>query len=613
MAELNKSTHLENIIENLPDLPGVYIFKDEAGKIIYVGKAKSIKKRVKNHFTNSPDAKHSYMISKIAEIDYITTSNEIEALLLEYNLIKQERPEFNVLYRDDKSYPYIAVTVADDWPRLLVTRNLSIPGALYFGPYPKASAAREVLDALLKIFPLRTCKGEKPGKNKDTPCIMFQIKKCTGPCVGAVDEKEYRKYVESVIEFLSGKNDWLIERLEKEMKEAAEKLEFEKAAAVREKLLAARYVISQQRVALEKKFDADIAGFYSSEKGEGSYVRILVVRGGRIIGAYGYSFPHSNYEEAVFESIMIFYTGSKNFPREIILPRHLSNEKEDEIKTTLSALSGRKVKVTVPIRGEKKELLDMANENAAQGYFWSRFRSRASLERTQAAVEELKKLLALKRVPLRIECFDMSGFRAENPVGTMVVFQDGQPLKKAYRKFRIKGKGESDYHKMYEVIQRRFKNLSESKDFSFSKIPDLLIVDGGKAQLSAAVKAISSIGDERLKNVEVIALAKPDEAVYKPEYSEPIKLPEGSEAQKLLMRIRDEAHRTAVSYFRRLEEKRIKLSRLDSIKGVGPKRRRKLIEYFGDIEKIKKASVAELKKVVPYEVAVRIKEELSKE
>lgn len=608
-----KKADLNELIENLPDLPGIYIFKDSTGKIIYVGKAKSIKKRVKNHFANSPDPKHTYMISKVADIDYMTTSNEIEALLLEYNLIKQEKPEFNVLYRDDKTYPYIAVTVSDQWPRIMITRNLNIKGAAYFGPYPKASAAREVLNALLKIFPLRTCKGEKPGKRGEAPCLMFQIKKCTGPCVGAVSRDEYMSFVRSVVDFLSGKSDWLVDRLEAEMKEAAEKLEFERAAAIREKLLAACYVMSQQRVALEKRIDADVVGFYKPERESGSYVRILVVRNGKIIGAYGYSFSHDEYESAVYEALMIFYTDVTDLPEEVILPNHLTPEKEKELSLLLNARAKRKVKITVPRRGSKKDLISLAYENAVQGYFWSKFHTRASIERTQAALEEAFTYLGLKKIPLRIECYDMSGFRGENPVGTMVVFQDGMPLKKAYRKFKIKDKGKSDYHKMQEVILRRFRKIGSSSDEVFSKIPDLIIVDGGKAQLNAAVKALSEVSENLLEKVDVIALAKPENIIYKAGLKEPIRLPEDSEALKLLLRVRDEAHRTAVSYFRKLEEKRVKTSVLDQIKGIGPKRRKKLIEYFGDIDRIRKASIKEISKVVPYEVAVRVKDVLNKE
>jgi excinuclease ABC subunit C len=613
MSEILNKANINELIDDLPDLPGIYIFKDSAGKIIYVGKAKSIKKRVKNHFANSPDPKHAYMISNVADIDYITTSNEIEALLLEYNLIKQVRPEFNVLYRDDKTYPYISVTVSDEWPKIMITRNLNIKGAAYFGPYPKASAAREVLNALLKIFPLRTCKGEKPGKRGETPCLMFQIKKCTAPCVGAVSRDEYMSFVRSILEFLSGKSDWLVDRLEKEMKEAAEKLEFEKAAAIREKLLAARYVMSQQRVALEKKIDADVVGFYKQEKETGSYVRILVVRRGRIIGAYGYSFPHSEYESAVYDALMIFYTDASDFPRELIIPEHLPPDKEKEIDMLLGTRSARKVKITVPRRGPKRDLVSLAYDNAVQGYFWSKFHTRASLERSQSALKEAYKLLGLKRIPLRIECYDMSGFREENPVGTMVVFQDGMPLRKAYRKFKIRGRGESDFHKVYEVIQRRFKKAGSSKDEAFSKIPDLVIIDGGKAQLNAAVKALQDVSEELLERLDVIALAKPENIVYKAGSEEPVKLPHNSEALKILVRARDEAHRTAVSYFRRLEEKRIKTSILDRIKGIGPKRRKKLIEYFGDIDRIRKASIKELSSVVPFEIAVRVKDELNKE
>ncbi len=600
-------------IENLPDLPGVYIFKDAAGRVIYVGKAKSLRKRVNSHFSRVIDGKQELMLSSIADIDYIVTANEIEALLLEYNLIKKERPYFNVLYKDDKSYPYLAITLRDEWPRLLLTRNLNIEGARYFGPYPRVSAAREVLNSLLKIFPLRTCKGEKPGKKGNTPCLMYHINKCPAPCIGKADHGVYIENVTRILDFLTGRDDSLVEEFEKKMFEAAGNLEFEKAAAYREKMLAARYVISTQRVIAEKEINADIFGLYSPEFEEVIYIRIIQVRKGRVIGTYGYAFETENASDALFRAMLLFYSGSEVFPEIIVLPEELSTEKKIDIEELLRTRSTKKIEVRFPKRGIYRELLKFARENAIQGYYRYRFQAKSGLERTQNAFEELKDKLGLKRIPLRIECYDMSGFRDENPSGVMVVFEDGKPLKKAYRRFKVSQGARSDYEKMLEVLKRRFKKVGNGKDSSFSKIPDLIVVDGGKAQLSAARKALQSFDDDSIiSTVDIIAIAKPDNIVYVPDKKEPVRLPEDSESLKILIRIRDEAHRFAVGYFRKLEEKRIKASVLDTIKGIGPSRRKKLINYFGSVEKIAKASLKELTKVVPHDVAVRLKEELNK-
>lgn len=600
-------------IENLPDLPGVYIFKDAGGKVIYVGKAKSIRKRVNSHFSRVIDGKQELMLGSVADIDYIVTANEIEALLLEYNLIKKERPYFNVLYKDDKSYPYLAITLRDEWPRLFLTRNLNIEGARYFGPYPRVSAAREVLNSLLKIFPLRTCKGEKPGKKGNTPCLMYHINKCPAPCIGKAEHDVYIENVKRILDFLTGRDDSLVEEFEKKMFEAAGNLEFEKAAAYREKMLAARYVISTQRVIAEKEINADIFGLYSSEFEEVVYIRIIQVRKGRVIGTYGYAIETENTSDALFKSMLLFYSGSEVIPEVIVLPEEISTEKKIEIEELLCIRSKKRIEVRFPKRGIYRELLKFARENAIQGYYRYRFQAKSGLERTQKAFEELKDKLGLKRIPLRIECYDMSGFRDENPAGVMVVFEDGKPLKKAYRRFKVSQGARSDYEKMLEVLKRRFKKAGNGKDSSFSKIPDLIVVDGGKAQLSAARKALQSIdNDSIISSVDIIAIAKPDNIVYVPDKKEPVRLPEDSESLKILIRVRDEAHRFAVGYFRKLEEKRIKASVLDTIKGIGPSRRKKLINYFGSVEKIARASLKELTKVVPHDVAVRLKEELNK-
>lgn len=593
-------------IENLPELPGVYIFKNSSGKTIYVGKAKSIRKRVRSHFQRPVDDHHRLMLSQVALIDWLVTANETEALVLEYNLIKKEKPRFNVMYRDDKSYPYIAVTLKDEWPRVMLTRKRDIEGARYFGPYPKASAAKKTLDYLLRIFPLRSCRGANPGKKGETPCLYYHIGKCSGPCINAVDRDTYQQYVREVVEFLSRKDTALVDRLEAEMMQAAEQLEFEKAAALREKLKAARYVLSQQRVLLDRPVDADVFGIYTEGR---IYVRILTVRRGRLIGARGLVFEGEDISDAVKRAVLIHYEGDEDIPGELIVPPVVSAEDRTEIAGQLTQQRGKKVNVVSPVRGAKKRLLELAAENAAQSYFWYLFQRRGDLERTQKALQELQQVLGLKRVPLRIEAYDMSGVLGESAVGSMVVFEEGHPKKAHYRRFKIRVRRDSDYHKMNEVLARRLSRLEGSTDPSFSKKPDLILVDGGKPQLSAAIDALRKAGLQG--EIDVAALAKKNEKVFIAAKSSPVNLPEDSEALKLLKRVRDESHRFAVAYFRQLEEKRIKASELDAVKGVGPARKRRLIEVFGSVDNIRKASVAELAAVVPEVVAVRIKEVLN--
>lgn len=600
---MNLTERLNKLINNLPDLSGVYMFKDGKGDIIYVGKAKSLNKRVRNHFQRPAEPRNRVMVRKVEDIDYLVTKNETEALILEYNLIKKEKPKYNVLYRDDKSYPYIAVTVADRWPRIILTRDTNIRGARYFGPYPKAYAAKKVLNSLIKLFPLRSCRGKKPGKRRNTPCLLFDIHKCSGPCVDAVSEKTYRMYVKQILDFLDGKSDKFISKLEEKMYKAAEKMEYEKAASFREKVQSALYVRSHQRAIVEKEIDVDVFGYFFSEE---VYIRILRIRSGKLVGSHGTVFETNNVSRALYRSFMTYYSRNREIPPEIVIPEHFKGQ--DEVKSFLRNETGKKIKITVPEKGFKLELLDFARENAAQSFYRFKYQSRAGYRRTEDDLNQLKEALSMKKAPLRIECFDLSGSHGESSVGSMVVFEEGVPKRNHYRKFKIRGRPDSDVDMMREVLKRRFSKLNKSRDPSFKKIPDLVILDGGKPQLSAAVKTLKELG--LYKDIDLAAVAKKEENVFIPGKKEPLNLNKKSQALKLVQNVRDEGHRVAVMYYRNLEEKKMRASVLDTIKGIGPVRKKRLLSQFGGIKEISTVSIDELSKVIPRDVAARVKEKL---
>ncbi len=590
----------------LPEKPGVYIFKDASGEYLYIGKAKNIKKRVKAHFTRPSEPKLEVMLQKVASVDYLVTRNEKEALILEYNLIKSKKPRYNMLYRDDKSYPYLAITLGDEWPRLILTRNVNIENAKYFGPYPRASSARKVVDSLLKIFPLCSCRGAKPGKKGATPCLFYDIGKCSAPCIGAVSKETYMSYVESVIKFLEGKNDAILAEFEKNMHQEAEKLNFEKATFFREKLRAATYVISHQRVMLDSKKDIDVIGSYSADE---TYIKILNVRSGRLVGSRGFVFPAFDIREAIENVFEKYYLLREDVPEEIIIPVEIDTK--NAFEEILSEKKGKKVKIVVARKGFRKELIAFARENAMQSFYWYKFQGQSTLKIHSRFLEEVKEELNLTNLPLRIECFDISAFKGKSPVGSMVVFEDGRPKKSDYRKFKIKGNLKDDYQMMKEVISRRIKNYFEKKDPSFAQKPDLIIVDGGKAQLSAACKALEEAGE--LGTIDLIALAKGKERVYLLKKKSPLRLSEDSDTLKLLKRVRNESHRFAVSFHRKLEEREITKSILDRVEGIGRIRKRRLISLFKDIKGLKKASIEELRSILPEKVAIRLKEEIEKQ
>ncbi len=587
-------------LKNIPDKPGVYLFKDEKGDILYVGKALSLKKRISSYYRKSPSnlPKIEVLKRKISDLEFYITQNEIEALILECNLIKKYRPPYNVNLRDDKSYPYLAITMADTFPRALVTRNLGIEGAKYFGPYTKAHSLRTTLTTLRKLFPIRTCKGKEPGRKSASPCLNYHINKCLAPCIRKISPDDYRQIVDEIIDFMEGKGEKVIKKLEKEMKKAAENLEFEKAALIRDKIKSAQHVMEKQKVIFHSKVERDIIGFY--EEDSEVYVRVFFIREGKMIGSRGYILR----KEEPLDFLTIFlnqlYLGLSVFPKEIYLPRKV--DQIDLLEKLLKEKAGRKVAIKVPKAGKGKELVEMANENAAYSYSTYKFKGKAQAEIITELLEEVKKKLHLLRAPFRIECFDISAFGGREAVGSMVVFEDGKPKKKDYRRFKIRTvKGQDDFAMMKEVIERRLKRLfDEESKGKFGRRPDLIIVDGGKSQLSAAQQALK---EAKIKDISLIALAKREEKIFHPDFKEAIVFPYGSSVLKLLQQVRDESHRFALAFHRQLRAKKIKESKLDQIPQIGEKRKRALLKKFGSLEKISQASINDLQKVLPEKVA----------
>ena len=570
----------------LPDSPGVYIMKDAHGKIIYVGKAIVLKNRVRQYFQSSRNQapKVRAMVSHIADFETIMTANEVESLILEANLIKKHRPRYNIRLKDDKSYPYVKVTVQEEYPRVFITRRVLRDGARYFGPYTNVTALRDSLKLLKRLFPLRTCR-----TMPDRPCLEYHIKRCLAPCVGKVTEEDYRAMIRAVLLFLEGRTDDVERELEHRMNLAAEAYHFETAARLRDQLSAVRKAAERQNI-VTGAGDQDAVGMARSAAGV--CVQIFFIRGGKMIGREHFLLRGSE-EESDADILRAFleqyYNQATFVPREVLLPCAIDAAGQEIIERWLAEKKGGgKVVLLTPQRGTKRDLVMMATGNAEK--FLADEETRRSLadEQTLGAVAELGRYLGLKHPPHRMECFDISHNQGQETVASMVVFEDGMPKKSDYRRFKIKsaeGKPD-DFLSMREVTTRRYVGLSEEE------LPDLIIIDGGKGQLSSALEIIRNEAGH--KNVPVVGLAKQFELVFTEGNSEPIELPRRSSSLYLIQRIRDEAHRFAITFHRKLRGKRNLVSVLDHIVGVGPKRRESLRMHFGTLDKIKAASVDEL-------------------
>jgi len=619
MAQTEK---VKSILATLPDSPGCYLMKDEQGKIIYVGKAINLKNRVKSYFQASSD--HSYktkqMVRNIRDIEWIVVASELEALILEMNLIKQHRPFYNVRLKDDKRYPYIKIHWQDDFPKLSVTRNMVQDGSRYFGPYTSVWAVHQTLDILRKIFPYLTCAREITGKDP-RPCLYYDIHLCSGPCIGAISKKDYRQMIEDLARFLEGKTDPVLKRLQKEMDSASEAMNYEKAALIRDQIQAIQRVVERQKIISTERKDSDVIAMARSN-GE-ACVQVFFIRSGKLIGREYFILEGTEEEKnaAILEEfIKQFYSQAASIPNKVLLPQEV--EEAHIIQEWLNTRrGGEKVQIKVPKRGESKDLVQMAAENAAETLRSLEIRWKADKDRQRTALNEIQETLGMAEPPNRIECYDISNTQGTASVGSMVVFEQGVPNKKLYRRFNIRTvTGPDDFASMKEVLKRRFSNYfseNEAKqnpgykpDLAFSILPDLLIVDGGKGQLRQAIDILEEMD---LNGALTIAgLAKQEEELFLPDNPESLRLDDHSQGYYLIQRIRDEAHRFAITAHRNRRGKIGLASKLDTIPGIGPSRRKELISRFGSIKGILEADASEIAKIkgISLEKANAIKAEL---
>ncbi len=589
----------------IPDAPGSYQFKDVHGRVIYVGKAKSLRQRLSNYFQN-PRNMHprtAQMVATAESVEWIQVRNDVEALMLEYNLIKRHQPRFNVRLRDDKSYPFLAVTVSDEWPRPMVMRGRKKKGVQYFGPYANAYAIRETLDLLLRTFPLRTCSNNKFESHQKLgrPCLLFHIEKCSGPCVGEVQPDDYQAMTKELLDFLDGETDAVVERMEAEMESAAGDLEFEKAARVRDQLTSVRKAIAKQQMVGDRSEDLDVIGL--AEDDLEAAMQVFFVRKGRVVGRKGFivdkveELTPGQLLEHVLEGL--YDDPPLGIPKQVLVPTMPDDPALYE--EYLSELRGSRVDIRVPQRGEKVRLQETVTSNAKESFTRHRLKRASDHNSRARALNELQDHLGLPEAPLRIECYDMSHLQGTDYVGSMVVTEDGLPKKSEYRRFKIKEvEGNDDFAAMEEVLRRRLtayliereKPVGE-RPGKFAYPPQLLLVDGGKGQLTSAVKVLDDLGlrDE----IPVASLAKQFEEVFVPGRADAIRIPRQSEALYLLQRIRDESHRFAITYHRQLRDKRMTKSSLDDVPGLGPARRKRLVKALGSVKRVKAATIEELK------------------
>ena len=581
---------------SIPDAPGSYQFKDQHGRVIYVGKAKSLRSRLSNYF--GPPAtllpRTRQMVAAAETVEWIEVRNEVEALFLEYNLIKEHRPRFNIRLKDDKSYPFLAVTLDEEWPRAMVMRGAKRKGVRYFGPYAHAYAIRETLDLLLRTFPIRTCTNGKFQRHErlGRPCLYAHIEKCVAPCVKAVTNDDYRVLVDDMLGFLAGDTAPVIMRLETVMAEAADDLEFERAARVRDQLVSVRKAVERQQMVGTKEEDLDVIGLVEDEL-EAS-VQIFFVRRGRVVGRKGIVIDKVEdldtpaLSAAILEQVYGDATAD-DVPREVLLraqPEDLALYEE-----FLTLVRGSKVRIRVPQRGDRRTLLETVEQNAQEAFNRHKLKRASDHNARAQALTALQEALHLPEAPLRIECFDISNLQGTQIVASMTVLEDGLPKRSEYRRFKVRYPGgQDDFAAMEEVLTRRFRRYLEERDEGaragkrFAYPPNLLVIDGGKGQLGVAVRVLEDLG---LEDISVVGLAKRFEEVYRPGESDPVRIPRDSPALYLLQHVRDEAHRFAITYHRTLRDKSMTKSVLDDVPGLGPTRRTKLIKHFGSVKKLR--------------------------
>ena len=610
--------NLEQQLKGLPAKPGVYLFRDAEGRVLYIGKAKSLRPSVRSYFQQSGDTRHQIakLPGRVADIEVIVTGTEAEALHVEQNLVKRHRPPFNIRLRDDKSFPYIAVTLEDEYPRVMFTRERHRKGVAYFGPYANAKKVRETLDVLNRVFQYRPCEGPKPGRHSGIPCLDYHIERCKAPCVGYVSKEEYAELIDGVVEFLSGETRPILRDLERRMAEAAAEERFEDAARYRNRLFAIRHLAERQAADRRSVGTVDVIGI--AVEADRAAVQIFPLRDGRLVDRYGFHLENAEGQDigSVLEAFALEYYGSApSIPPQIVVPQAAGDT--TALEEFLTDRRGSRVEVRAPARGEKKRLQDLADQNARLALESDLIQSEQKRLRRVEALEELREALNLESLPIRIECYDISNIQAESPVGSLVVFQDAVPKKAHYRKFGVRRleAGPDDFAAIEEVVSRRFARLGDAAavdyDESFSSVPNLVVIDGGKGQLSAALAAMQAY---ELPRVAVISLAKKEEHVFVPGRSGPIVLARDSAGLQLLQRIRDEAHRFALGFHRQRRETKALGTLFDELQGIGPVRRRALLHHFGSPERILEASQEELEGVpgVPAKTARAIYAQLHK-
>ena len=580
--KLGIMSDLKSEIKNLPKNPGIYFFKDKGGEVIYIGKARSLKDRVKSYFLPTSDAKIKKILSETEEIDFILTDSAKEAAFLENNFIRQHQPRFNLRLKDDKSFPYLKLTLQEKFPAIYLTRRVEEDGAKYFGPFSPAHQARNTIHLSAKYFGVRTCQEPVPGKRK-RPCLDYDLKLCSAPCVEYISESDYRESIKNAFLFLEGKTEKLLKILKKKMQEAAARQEFEQAAHWRDIIRTIEEIKAKPKLISVGMENKDIFGYSRENKNVALYV--FFMRKGKVIESEDIFFQEEediDDKEILSNYLKTFYKHRKSMPDKILLP--FAPEEKDEILKRVSNLRGKKIEIIVPRKGKNKKLVDLASSNA-EILLRKKYEGLAPLM-------EIKKIFSLKSIPERIEGFDISNIGGEEAVGSLVVFENGRPQKNDYRKYKIKTvAGSNDVASLQEVIRRRYKRiLEEKKDF-----PDLILVDGGKGQLNAARGALEELG---VSNLPIVSLAKKEEIIFAPDRKKGISLERTSPALKLFQNIRDEAHRFAISFHRLRREKRSFESRLDNIPGLGKKRKATLLDKYKDLKEIKKAAPEDLAKII---------------
>jgi excinuclease ABC subunit C len=586
----------------IPDQPGAYLFRDVDGRVVYAGKATSLRKRLASYWGKPLHPRTQAMVDAASSVEWIVASGEVDALMLEYNLIQQHKPRFNIRYRDDKSYPYLALTVGETWPRAQVLRGTKRKGVRYFGPYGHAWAIRDTLDALTRVFPVRTCSNAffDQRKRAKRPCLYYDIGRCAGPCVPettGVTEDGYREHVDAMASFLAGDARPVLQRLEREMREASNREAFEQAGKVRDQLFAARRALERQEMVLSQPEDLDVVGLAEDDL-EAAF-QVFFVRGGRVLGRKGWvvdRVEELDRTQLIGSFLEQLYMERQDVPPTVLVPAAPADA--GLLTAWLEGRRGGKVRIAVPERGAKRKLLQVVVQNADEAFHRHKLRRASDFGARSRALTQLADELGLADAPLRIECYDISNLGPSDTVGSMVVFEDGLPKRQDYRRFRIKGvPGQDDFASMEEMLRRRFTRLLQERDAPrdgrarrFSYPPSLVVVDGGRGQLSVASKVLAELG----LAIPHVGLAKRLEEVFVPDQPEPLVIPRGSEALFVLQQVRDEAHRTAVRFHRESREKRALRSPLDDVPGVGPSRKKALLRRFGSLAKVRAASPDDL-------------------